>query len=190
MLYLMILIVAMIIGLLRGGELNSLYRISIEGVSLFAAALILRISIWFVEYTKLSFFFPYVTIIIMISYFLLIFASIKNMKLPGFKYITLGILLNSFVILANQGKMPVLINQGLAQHINPNTLMENSRSMIHYLKNGGTLFAFLGDVLPLPNPFPENAILSVGDILIFVGILIFVQKTMLREKGQKPETIE
>lgn len=190
MLYLMIIIFTIIVGLLRGGELESLIHITIEGVYLFAASLFLRSAIWFLEFINLSIFLPYGTILLVISYFLLIFASIKNIKLPGFKYITLGILLNSFVIIVNHGKMPVLVSQKIGQNIDQNSLLENGKSIVHSLKNSGTLFSFLGDVIPLPRLFLGNAVLSVGDILIFAGIFILIQKVMMRENSQKPEIIE
>lgn len=181
MLYLMIIILAIIIGLLRGGELENLYHISLEGIYFFAAALFLRGLIWFSGMINFLAFLKYSAVLLVISYFLLIFASIRNLKSPGFKYITLGVLMNAFVILVNGGKMPVLINQQIAQHINTANLPGYGKNVIYSLKGNGTLFAFLGDVISLPQPFPDTSILSVGDIMIFIGLFILIQKTMMLE---------
>jgi len=183
MLYLIIIIFAIIIGLLRGGELERLSHVSIDGVHIFVAALLLRGVLWVFEMMDLSLFMEYSAMILIVSYFLLIFASFKNMRLPGFKYVTLGVLLNSFVIIVNGGKMPVLITKQIAQHMNATTLSIQGKNMIYSLKNSETLFAFLGDVIPLPKPLPETSILSVGDIMIFIGLVILIQKTMMEEDG-------
>ncbi len=181
MLYLIIVIFAIIIALLRGGELERMSHISVEGVYIFAAALLLRGLIWLFGIMDFSAFIGYSAIFLVISYFLLLFASLRNINLPGFKYISLGILLNLFVITVNVGKMPVLINQQIAMNIDSTTLLEHGHNMIHSLKGSETLFAFLGDVILLPKPFPDNSILSVGDIMIFVGLIVLIQKTMMKE---------
>jgi hypothetical protein len=183
MLYLIIVIFAVIIGLLRGGELERLSHISIDGVHIFIAALLLRGLLWVFEIMDLSIFLKYSSIILIVSYFLLILASFKNITLPGFKYVTLGVLLNSFVITVNGGKMPVLITKQIAQHMNAASLSGQGQNVIYSLKDSKTLFAFLGDVIPLPKPLPETSILSVGDIMIFIGLIILIQKTMIEEDG-------
>ncbi len=181
MLYLMVIILAIIVGLLRGGELEKLSHISIEGVWLFALALMLRGLIWIFEMLNISGFQRFSPYLIFISYLLLVIVSIRNIKLPGFKYVTLGVLLNSFVIFLNGGKMPVMVNQQMAQNIGTITVLGQEQNGIHSLMHNRTLFAFLGDVLPLPKPFPDTSILSAGDILIFVGLFILIQKTLMKE---------
>ena len=183
MLYLMIIIFAIIIALLRGGELENLYHISIQGIYLFAAALLLRGIIFLFEQFDLLFFPEGSPILLIISYLLLIAASIRNMKLPGFKYITLGLIMNAFVILVNGGQMPVVISQRLVRRMDVNAALAQGQNAIHSLKSQETLFAFLGDVIPLPSPFPDSSILSVGDILIFVGLFVLIQKTMMLESN-------
>ena len=192
MLYLIIIILSIIIGLLRGGELEKISHISIKGVHFFAAALSLRGLIWISELLDITILLSSSSFFIAISYFLLVFVSIRNIKLPGFSYTTLGVLLNSFVILVNGGKMPVLINQQIAQHMNTAALPGQEQNIIHTLMGSETLFAFLGDVIPLPGPFPDNSILSVGDILIFIGLFVLIQKIMMEEdmlKQDNPEIV-
>ncbi len=181
MFYLMVIILAVIIGLLRGGELEKLSHISIEGIWMFALALLLRGLIWIFEMINLSAFQGLSPYLILVSYLLLIIVSIRNIKLPGFRYITLGILLNSFVIFLNGGKMPVLVNKQMAQHVSTIKVLGQEQNSIHSFMHDRTLFAFLGDVLSMPKPFPDNSILSAGDILIFVGLFILIQKTLMKE---------
>lgn len=179
MLYVIIIITSIIIGLLRGGELEKLFTISIEGVLIFATALLLRLGVWAFDLIGISGILTYSPYIIIISYFLLIYVSIHNIKLPGFKYIILGLILNGFVITLNGGSMPVLMKQGAITNINNTGLLESGTRVVHSLMNDNTLFAFLGDVISIPKPFPDTSIISVGDIMILVGLFILIQKIMM-----------
>jgi hypothetical protein len=192
MLYIIIIVIGIIIGLLRGGELERLVNISVEGVSLFAIALLLRLGVWafgLLGFTGILSYSPY---LIVLSYLLLIFVSIRNIKLPGFRYIILGLLFNAFVVVVNGGRMPVLVKEGVIENINPTSFLEAETRVVHSLMNNNTLFAFLGDVISIPKPFPDSSIISVGDIMILVGLFVLIQKTMMREDKlpQEDEGIE
>ena len=180
MLYLVVIILAIIIGLLRGGELDRLSHISIKGVLLFAIALILRALVWIAGTYNVSFFVQFSSIFIIVSYCLLIFAALENIKLPGIKYLTLGVFLNFFVMLFNGVRMPVLMRENaLLNSMNAQTLRQD-QGIMHVLMGEETLFAYLGDVISLPEPFSESSMLSVGDILILIGIFILIQHGMLK----------
>ncbi|MDD2352771.1 MAG: DUF5317 domain-containing protein [Candidatus Caldatribacteriota bacterium] len=180
MLYLIIVIFSIIVGLLRGGELERLSHLTIESVHIFAFALLLRGLLWVAEIMNIAIIFQYSSIILIFSYLLLLFATFKNLNLYGFKYITLGILLNAFVIIVNGGKMPVLLNSSIVGTLDTFAETEN---MIYLVNNSKALFAFLGDVLPLPNPLPQTSILSVGDIIIFIGLFVLIQNVMTEEES-------
>jgi hypothetical protein len=192
MLYVIIIITSIIIGLLRGGELEKLFTISIEGVLIFATALLLRLGVWAFDLIGIFGILNYSPYIIIISYFLLIYVSIHNIKLPGFKYIILGLILNGFVITLNGGSMPVLVKQRAITNINNTGLLDSGTRVVHSLMNDNTLFAFLGDVIAIPKPFPDTSIISVGDIMILVGLFILIQKTMMigEELPKEDEVLE
>ena len=142
-------------------------------------ALLFRLGVWAFDLIGISGILTYSPYIIIISYFLLIYVSIHNIKLPGFKYIILGLILNGFVITLNGGSMPVLVKQGAITNINNTGLLESGTRVVHSLMNDNTLFAFLGDVISIPKPFPDTSIISVGDIMILVGLFILIQKIMM-----------
>jgi len=191
-LYIIVIITSIIIGLLRGGELEKIFNISIKGVSIFAIALFLRLGVWALDLIGISVVSIYSPYLIIISYFLLIYVSIRNLKLPGFKYIILGLLLNTFVIVLNGGSMPVLVKKEIIENINPASFLKAKSRVVHSLMNNNTLFAFLGDVITMPKPFPDTSLISVGDILILVGLFVLIQKTMMKEDNpaQENESVE
>lgn len=187
MLYIIVIITSIIIGLLRGGELEKIFNISIKGVLIFAIALFLRLGVWALDLIGIPAISIYSPYLIIISYFLLIYVSIRNLKLPGFKYIILGLLLNTFVIVLNGGTMPVLVKKEIIDSINPASFLKAKNRIVHSLMNDNTLFAFLGDVIKMPKPFPDTSLISVGDILILAGLFVLIQKTMMREDNPSQE---
>ena len=182
MLYLILIILSIIIGLLRGGELEKLYHISIKGTYLFAVALLLRGMIWLFGRMGFHQIYEYSPFIIIVSYILFIIASFQNINFSGFRYITLGVLMNSFVIFVNGGKMPVLVTQQVSEEISGKVLFGQGQNIVYSLADNKTFFTFLGDVLTLPKLLQCSSIVSVGDIMIFIGIFILIQKTMLKEE--------
>jgi len=182
MFYLIIVILAIIIALLRGGDLERLFEISIKSVYLFAIALALRLLIWVIASLNLSAIVNYIGYFSLLSYLFLLYASFKNIKINGFKYIILGLLLNFFVILANGGKMPVLLSEKTFENIDIKTLFDNGKNAIHLIKSNNTMFTFLGDIFQLPKPFPDTSILSAGDIIIIVGLFVLIQKIMINDE--------
>jgi len=182
MFYLIIVTLAIIIALLRGGDLERLFEISIKSVYLFAIALGLRILIWVIAGLNISAIVNYIGYFSVLSYLFLLYASFTNIKIDGFKYIILGLSLNSFVILINGGKMPVLLSEKTVEQIDIETLFNNGKNAIHLIKNENTMFTFLGDIFQLPKPFPDTSILSVGDIIIIVGLFVLIQKIMINDE--------
>lgn len=98
-----------------------------------------------------------------------------NRRVPGVPLIGLGLLMNALVITANGGQMPVDPGQ-LAAIGQLEEMQETERigewSTFAVMKEG-TRLSFLGDRIPIPMPFKEPTILSLGDLAIAAGILLF-----------------
>jgi hypothetical protein len=97
--------------------------------------------------------------------------------------IGLGILFNLLVITANRGMMPVDITRM------PDTIAEElaggGGSPFHTPISDETWLNFLGDRIPIPVPYFQNQLLSIGDIFMGTGILFFIQQNMLKKKQKK-----
>ena len=111
-----------------------------------------------------------------VSYLCLLIFIIRNYKNLGICVIGIGIFLNALVIFLNGGHMPTipenlgntsfgpseeLINQGVAVH--------NSAKM-----TSDTLLPFLGDIFYMPSWIPLSNVFSIGDIIIAVGICLYI----------------
>ena len=59
-------------------------------------------------------------------------------------------------------------------------ILKNGNSITHVLLDDSTVFPFLGDIIPFARPYFFPKVVSVGDILIFVGLIVFVVRTVIR----------
>jgi hypothetical protein len=127
--------------------------------------------------------------LLIISQLALVFFLLLNHHIPGAKLFALGIFLNTFVMVANGGWMP--ITPELYEWVHPNRISEvftkppSSKNMI--LPYQDTTLWVLSDIIPVSLPWRRNAV-SMGDILLVVGAAQFI--FMGTKKRQVNETIE
>ena len=94
-----------------------------------------------------------------------------NRRLPGAGLIAIGAGLNALVIAVNAGIMPASAGALRAAGLTDGGGFNNSAHLTdpHLL--------WLGDVIPVPGPGPLSNVLSVGDLLIFAGLLFLLHRT-------------
>jgi len=191
MLYVYIIIISIIIGLLRNGKLSSLSQISLMRIELIVLACLIQGGIIFLGSKKIKFILDYSAYMIIFSYVMLLLAVWHNKKLKGMKIISLGIVFNFIVIVANGGHMPVLLSGLYKAGLNDFALVLKEGSYVtHTLITETTLFRFLADVIPLSPPFPDPSVVSAGDFLMFYGVFSLIQNAMLKKEQFFDDKIE
>jgi len=105
------------------------------------------------------------------SYMLDAYFLFANRRLVGVPLVALGAGLNVLAISSNGGVMPASASALRIAGIDPRAGFDNSAHLLH------AHLAFLGDVIPVPGPWPIGNVLSVGDLTIFVGALIVLHHT-------------
>jgi hypothetical protein len=110
---------------------------------------------------------------------------LRNLHVRGVPLVTLGLLLNATVVLAN-GAMPVsTIAAGRAG--TPTASIAAGSDPRHVLAGDGTTLRSLGDVVPVPLPLrPEVA--SPGDVLVAAGLAELLCLGMRRRRVRRPGT--
>jgi len=186
MLYVYIIIISIIIGLLRNGKLSSLSQISLKKIELIVLACLIQAGLIFLGSKEVKFVLDYSSYMIIFSYIVLLLAVWYNKKLKGIKIIALGIIFNFIVIVANGGHMPVLLSSLYKAGLNDFALVLKEGTYItHVLISEKTLFGFLADVIPLPPPFPDPSVVSVGDFLMFYGVSSLIQNAMVKKQNSE-----
>ena len=183
------IVAALLIGFLLRGSLLNLAEKPFRGLWLALIAVVLR-------FTVLSDTFlasPWGHLSVpgqVLSFILLLIVAALNLSIPGMKTLGLGILLNLIVMVANGGYMPV----------SPDDLVEIGHPReAEILRAGGTDFygialtaqtrlPFLADIFVLPRFFPIRYVLSPGDTLIGIGLVITLVWGMLTKSPSGSET--
>jgi hypothetical protein len=105
-------------------------------------------------------------LMMVVSYSLLFFLLSINHHVEGFKLIMLGSALNFLAILLGGGRMPVYGPLANKMGLLP--------SIKHALLEKFTPILLIGDVIPAYTPWGRKFLISIGDVLVYVGLLIFM----------------
>ena len=113
--------------------------------------------------------------VLLLSYAVLIAVLVVNWRLRGFLVVLAGLVLNLVPIAANQG-MPV---SGTAIESVGGSLKDipRERGEKHHLATDEDIIQPLADVIAVRSPF--NTVVSVGDILMYVGAGVFLAAAMM-----------
>jgi diguanylate cyclase len=118
-------------------------------------------------------------------------ANIDRSARLGWVLAALGVGLNTVAIAANHGHMPQSPEAAAAVwgagHVRPDTYtgrLENVSWM-----GPDTLFPWLCDILPLPRWLPRANVLSVGDVLLALGVGVWIFR-VLRRGIARPDEVE
>jgi hypothetical protein len=105
------------------------------------------------------------------TYVLLALFMWANRRLPGALVMGSGALLNAVTIIVNGGIMPQWRTAERLAGLPMRTGFHNSEVLAH------PHLQFLGDVIPFPAPFGLENVLSVGDCILFAGVLVLLHRT-------------
>jgi hypothetical protein len=162
-----------LVALLAGGSLSALSRVRIRGEVLLLVALVAIIVMPFIGRSWPDFTEPVFWAWIAAFVTLAIVAAL-NLEKPGFAAILLGVLLNLAVIFVNAG-MPVsfggMLAAGYAGAAPPDYLGPFG---LHHLAAWSTSLLLVADVTPVQGPSILRSIVSIGDVLLLVGVIAFI----------------
>ncbi len=98
---------------------------------------------------------------------------------PGFGLLAMGVAANSFVVALNGG-MPVLASRSPLGETLVMTAVESNG--FYHLTGSTTLCPWLGDVLPTP----AGSMASAGDLLMLLGVGVFLAGSMIHSRETSP----
>jgi hypothetical protein len=171
---LMVAVAAALIGLLRGGSLDSLASTPFKALPLLFASLVVQAGAdiwnpdWLPEWGALL-------VLLLTNAGVAIFLLL-NRHLPGMMLAAIGLVLNVVVIAAN-GAMPVSADAIEASGMG--SLEEFG--LKHELITDDTLLPFLADVIPVPL---IAKVVSLGDVFLGAGIGWLVYRRMMEPEPE------
>ncbi|HTX10004.1 MAG TPA: DUF5317 domain-containing protein [Solirubrobacteraceae bacterium] len=121
-----------------------------------------------------------------LSYVLDAYFIFANRRLAGVPLIAVGATLNVLAITTNGGVMPANAVALRTAGITARPGFDNSAALAH------AHLAFLGDVFPVPGPWPIGNVLSAGDLIILLGAVVLLHVTcrsrLVSPRRLKPAT--
>jgi hypothetical protein len=175
-LVLVVLLVALLAGRLAGGSLRRLAELPVRDRRLVAVALAAQLLGVVVGG-------PAHPLGLAVSAGLVVAFLARNRGLRGTGLITLGLLANAVVVLAN-GAMPVSTEAAARAGASTSALLDGSDPR-HVPAGPGTRLPWLGDVVPVPLPLLPQVV-SAGDVLVAAGAAQLVLLGMLRPRRALP----
>jgi len=156
---------------LWGGSLGRLTTLRFRGVSIVLAALVLQVAVITVWPSM-----PHAVAVggHLASYAMLGVVLWMNRKLPGMWLIAVGVAANGITIAVNGGTLPASAHALRSAGIHLRTGFDNSGVVTH------PHLAWLGDIMVTPAWLPMRNMLSIGDVLLFVGAAVLVVITTRR----------
>ncbi|MGQ9517992.1 MAG: DUF5317 domain-containing protein [Anaerolineae bacterium] len=179
MILVLALILALFVAVLTGGKLRRLANLPLRAPWLALLGFGLQIYIIYEpETTARGWLSPH-TLVLVLSYVLLLVFVWMNRRLPGMPIIALGLLMNFTVMLANGGYMPIspeavqrVGHEYELQSTAPGARLKYTKDIL--LPREQTRLWFLADVFILPPPFPIPTVFSPGDTVLALGIWMLI----------------
>ncbi|MDO8585866.1 MAG: DUF5317 domain-containing protein [Armatimonadota bacterium] len=182
------ILLSLIVAYVRKGNIRRLGELDLRHTWLiFAAAVFIGLLFIFTKYVPgMAFLGRLTSVSHLAAYLVALIVIVLNRRLPGMALVGLGAALNFAVISVNGGKMPV--SYEAAKYANMEKALRNDL-VRHCRIDENTRLAVLADVIPLKWPSFHPGVMSVGDIILDVGLFVLVQYGVCPRKRSVKELV-
>jgi len=111
-----------------------------------------------------------------VSYLMILSFFVLNIRVPAFWLVGFGLVANICVIFANGGRMPVSAEAWRASGGDVSVFAPNGFADNNVLAGPSTHLRWLSDVFAVPPQIPLATVLSIGDLLIVIGMVAFAYR--------------
>lgn len=161
------IIISVIIGFIRGGNLRGLRRVNKLTALLFILGALIQYLLvsldQLADNNSIALIIRYSKPIQILSYILILIGLFTNIKFKSLWVAFTGYILNFLFLLSNNWTIPNLIGEEAV----------------------AGRFPILGKIIQFHTPYPLPKAISVGDLIIAFGIFSFIQEIMLEGDGSK-----
>jgi hypothetical protein len=178
------LCLTLLIGLaVVGGRVGNLAHVEVKWAWLAPLAFLMQAYLIFFPADTAGGLLSARSLLLTASHFLLFVVVWQNRDLGGVKLIGVGLLLNFLVMVLNGGFMPITPDALVQIGYDGNVAQMQTGYIVGRTKNmvtepGDARLWFLSDIMVIPKPFPIPTALSVGDVVIVMGVFLFLRESM------------
>jgi len=175
----------LLVGKARGGKFSNISSGEIRGWYFIGSSFLVEFSAVHFASKGVKLVVDGIPFIHLLSYILLFIGLFMNCDKYPFWIITAGVFLNFVVIMANGGQMPISMEALKSlELIDKAAAIVNDEIVTHTLLTDSTKFKFLADILVMPKFYPRPKVYSIGDLLMAIGVFIYMQHLMLGKDGK------
>ncbi|MEH7013497.1 DUF5317 domain-containing protein [Neobacillus niacini] len=182
------ILISFIVGILRKGNLRAFSQLNLKWGWVFPLLLVVQLAVFMLQNDSelLGQLSGSIYIVVYIIGLLFLFLNRRN---PGFVLIFIGVFLNFLVMVLNGGRMPVSVEAAAVLDPGYIEALKETLYAKHSALTSSTHLGFLGDVIPISDPYPRTQIISIGDIIMNIGIFFFIQYLMVHHPLSKKEDV-
>lgn len=176
------ILIALIIGKVRRGKVSNFGNLYIKAWPLIILAFLLQVSPAFS--TTLPILKPLKPYVFLISLIIIAFVVLLNIRKKGAWALLLGLLLNLLVIFLNGYKMPISFESLELAGMYPMVEGIKSGNIVNFisLEMVTDWTKYFSKYIVIPKPYPLSKVLSIGDVFITLGLILFIQGEMIRNR--------
>jgi hypothetical protein len=178
------IVISFIIALFRKGNLRGLSDLKLKAGWIFPLLLVIQLVVYSLQndYKVLGQASGFIYIVVYILGLVFLFI---NRSHPGFIVIFIGVFLNFLVMAINGGRMPV--SAEAAAILDPSYIqaLKDGLYAKHAILGSSTKLGMLADIIPLTDPYPRTQVISIGDVVMNIGIFLFIQHLMVQMPKEK-----
>ena len=177
------IVISIILALIRGGSFRGFADLRLKNGWIFPLLLVVQLIIFSLQ-SQIPWIASISEYVFIVVYVIGLYFLWVNRHHAGFMVIFVGVFLNFIVMAANDGRMPVSLEAATILDPYFAQIIQEGIYAKHQLLTDSTWFGFLGDIIPITKPYPRDQVISIGDVVMNVGIFIFIQKLMLVKKEE------
>lgn len=163
------IVIGILITIFTGTRLDNLNNVNIKCWAMIVIGVIMQLLPIFLSR------YQFIIYLQLLGVVLVLMGVIINYRVRGFFIIFIGGLVNFTAIILNQYKMPVdlVLMEGTKLSGLMDTIINGD--VVNYIAtNGDNWSKFLGKIMITPGWYPFTKLLSIGDIIISLGIIRFI----------------
>jgi len=182
------LLIGVLIGYIRKGELNRLGDVEIKGKLLILISLIIQMSFLLLNTGLLDLKFNYYEMILIISYLFILGALVMNWKVKYIPVVFGGSILNLISFIYNGFNIGITNNAAkIAFSSEIFQLLSQGDIKLFKIIEDGKFYS--GGFVPWNRMLVFPSVVSIGDIVIFIGIILVVQNLMISKSRFSRNTV-
>lgn len=180
-----VILISFIIAVIRKGKIRNILNYEVKFKVLFFLYIAVQVGLVVFGSQLPDSVLKYSMFLYLFSYLLLMGFLLQNVDKPEFIIILMGVFLNFAVTFINGGKMPLSLDSAALTGLKDSgSAFLEKMIAVSSAMDSNTKLKILGDIIPMPSFYPLSVVISPGDVIIFIGLFLAIQKMFVQKHSE------